>query len=288
MYSEGREIEVSPDELIVSMTDARGNITYANDIFCDIAGYTREEVIGKPHNMIRHPEMPKAVFKLLWDRVKKGKVIYAFVKNKAKNGDFYWVKAYVNPVMKNGRIDKMISYRKPISAYAKNTVTALYAQLVAYEKNHSAEESLAFLTDFLKERNLTYDVFVERLSQDKQVTNIEALKIDMPKYHNAHTLVQANIKNRVANGEKNIKVVDACCCEFGKWCEGVKHESFTSHASWREVLKHHEMMHQGLRNFVQKSDEGESAPILNQILGDIAVQTKHIFASLEDVIDHCA
>ena len=85
----GVERSFSPDEIIVSKTDTKGIITYANKIFLDIAGYTEDEVLGKPHNMIRHPDMPRCIFELLWQTIQQKKEIFAYVVNMAKNGDHY-------------------------------------------------------------------------------------------------------------------------------------------------------------------------------------------------------
>lgn len=84
-------------DFLVSQTDAKGKILFANEDFCNIAGYTLEELIGQPHNIVRHPDMPKAAFKDLWDTVKSGKVWKGYVKNKTKSGGFYWVFATVYP-----------------------------------------------------------------------------------------------------------------------------------------------------------------------------------------------
>jgi len=97
------EIVLTEDAFLVSETDKRGVITFANDEFIETSGYSKEELLGKPHNLVRHGDMPKAAFKDLWDTVQSGKVWTGFVKNKAKNGDFYWVFATVYP-MKNGYI----------------------------------------------------------------------------------------------------------------------------------------------------------------------------------------
>lgn len=84
-------------DFLVSQTDAKGKILFANEDFCSIAGYTLGELIGKPHNIVRHPDMPKAAFQDLWDTVKSGKVWKGYVKNKTKSGGFYWVFATVYP-----------------------------------------------------------------------------------------------------------------------------------------------------------------------------------------------
>ena len=92
-----QEVKLSIDTMIESETDAKGNIIFANSDFCDIAGYTIEELIGKPHNIVRHKDMPKAAFEDLWKTVKSGKPWKGFVKNATKSGDYYWVFATVFP-----------------------------------------------------------------------------------------------------------------------------------------------------------------------------------------------
>jgi aerotaxis receptor len=91
----GKEIVLDKDAFLVSETDAKGTIRFANEKFCEIAGYSVEELIGKPHNIIRHPDMPRAAFKDLWDTVKSGETWTGFVKNYTKNQDYYWVYATV-------------------------------------------------------------------------------------------------------------------------------------------------------------------------------------------------
>jgi PAS domain S-box-containing protein len=282
-----KELVVDPNELIVSMTDTKGKITYANDIFCTLAGYKKEEIMGKPHNIIRHPDIPRAVFKLLWDRVLNGETIYAFVKNQAKSGDYYWVKAYVFPIMENGRVEEIVSYRKPINDYAKKVIVQIYALLVDYERSHSVDESVAFLVNYLAERNLTYDQFIERLSMDKQVTNAEAINVDRKVHHDTHLIVKSNILKRVKDGEAAIKVPDACECEFGKWCESVRHESFTKCTSWSNTLRAHEQYHANLREYVSRAKNGESGDRLRALSNGLDEKIDEIFEYLEDALDHC-
>jgi PAS domain S-box-containing protein len=93
----GREIFFPASELIVSKTDLKGRLTYANRLFCRVAGYTEAELIGEQHSIVRHPDMPRSVFKLLWDTIEDRREIFAYVKNMAKNGDHYWVYAHVTP-----------------------------------------------------------------------------------------------------------------------------------------------------------------------------------------------
>ena len=88
-----QEVKLSADTMIVSETDAKGNIIFANRDFCKIAGYSIEELVGKPHNIVRHPDMPKAAFADLWKTIQAGNIWNGIVKNKTKNGGYYWVNA---------------------------------------------------------------------------------------------------------------------------------------------------------------------------------------------------
>jgi len=100
------EIALEPKKYIISSTDLKGNITDVNDCFVEISGYSREELIGNPHNIIRHPDMPKIVFKLMWERLKSGEDILALVKNLAKDGRYYWIFTTFESV-KNAKIEKL-------------------------------------------------------------------------------------------------------------------------------------------------------------------------------------
>ncbi len=121
LNSTGKEVTFQEEEQLVSITDTRGIITYANDIFCRVAGYTQEELIGKPHNLVRHPDMPKAAFADLWDKLKNGKSWRGFVKNRCKNGDYYWVDAFVTPLYQNGVVTGYQSVRtKPERAHVES------------------------------------------------------------------------------------------------------------------------------------------------------------------------
>ncbi len=161
------EVFFPEDEIIVSKTDLKGRITYANQTFCRIAGYTEAELMGQPHSIIRHPDMPRAVFKLLWDAVLDGREIFAYVKNMARNGDYYWVFAHVTPSYddKHNIIGFHSNRRVPDQAVVKNTIVPLYAEVLREEKKQqNGQKELAagfeFLVDFLKSRNTTYDSLI--------------------------------------------------------------------------------------------------------------------------------
>ncbi|MGE4281391.1 MAG: methyl-accepting chemotaxis protein [Magnetospirillum sp.] len=122
------EIVMTDGEMLVSRTDTGGRITFVNQAFVDISGYTRDELIGQPHNLVRHPHMPKEAFADLWATVKQGKPWEAFVKNRCKNGDFYWVRANVTPVMENGRTAGYVSIRSKPTREQVAAAESLYAR----------------------------------------------------------------------------------------------------------------------------------------------------------------
>ena len=109
------ETIVPKDELIISRTDLKGIITFANDTFAEISGYTTEELEGKPHSCVRHPDMPKAIFKDLWKSLEETGKWSGFVKNLRKDFGFYWVYAEISGVYKDGELVEYKSIRTPIS-----------------------------------------------------------------------------------------------------------------------------------------------------------------------------
>jgi PAS domain S-box-containing protein len=282
----GQEIEITEKDMIVSTTDRKGIILYANDMFCTVAGYDRKDIIGQPHNMIRHPEMPRVIFKLLWDRVIRGEMLYAFVKNISRNGDYYWVKAYVKPVMQNGAVVKITSYRKPLNEYAKNIIIDLYAALLQYEQTHSVDESLQYFLSYLEERDFTYDQFVDKLSLEKNVKNIAIRNIDFNKEKNNHIIYKEYIVNSINNKQfKELEKANNEVCTFANWIEDVSSESFSQDSAWKKVVSYHEKFHSSLNEFIQKSIDGNSSNNSNSLLRDLDDDIKNIFANLTIVRD---
>ena len=162
------------DEIIVSKTDLKGRITYANQVFLRIAQYTEEEVLGKPHNIIRHPDMPRCVFQLLWDTIQAGREIFAYVINRTKLGDYYWVFAHVTPTFDfHDRIVGYHSSRRVANRLAVEQVKKLYSELLKEERRCGSpraaiEASTALLLNYLGEQQLTYDEFVFSLARIKE------------------------------------------------------------------------------------------------------------------------
>ncbi|WP_320150989.1 methyl-accepting chemotaxis protein [uncultured Tolumonas sp.] len=132
----GKEINFSEHDQLVSTTDLKSNITYANSAFLNVAGYQLDELVGKPHNMIRHEDMPKIAFQDMWQKLKAGKAWRGLVKNKCKNGDYYWVDAYVTPIYENGTIVGYQSVRVKPEPKQKQTAETTYAQLRQQERQN--------------------------------------------------------------------------------------------------------------------------------------------------------
>ncbi len=148
------EIVLDPKRYIVSETDEKGKITFCNDYFIEICGYSKEELLGQPHSIIRHPDMPKVVFKLLWQTISQGKNINAVVKNLAKDGRYYWIFTEFES-RKDTDTGKIIGYtasRKSISKHVIGVISDLYAKLLEVEKSKGVEESEKYLIDFLKSK----------------------------------------------------------------------------------------------------------------------------------------
>lgn len=155
------ELNFSGDELIVSKTDTHGKITYGNELFLKLAGYAEKEILHQPHNIVRHPDMPKIIFKLLWDYLKEGKEIYAYVVNKSKNGDFYWVFANVTPSYdNNGKVVGYYSVRRKPSQKALNVIQPLYRQLLSAEKSGDISASEKMVNELLAKNGGRYDKFI--------------------------------------------------------------------------------------------------------------------------------
>jgi PAS domain S-box-containing protein len=159
------ERQMREDDFIVSKTDLKGRITYGNRIFIEFSGYSEAELLGTQHNIIRHPDMPRAVFKLLWDTIQAKKECNAYVKNMAKDGSFYWVFANVTPNFdNNGNVSGYFSVRRKPKASGVETVTGLYRAMLQEEQRAGARDAIAastrILTDLLAAKGLSYDELV--------------------------------------------------------------------------------------------------------------------------------
>lgn len=160
-----RERVMRDNDFIVSKTDTVGRITYGNQIFFEFSGYTEKELLGAPHNIIRHPDMPRGVFKLLWDTLGSGKECFAYVKNLAKDGSFYWVFANVTPDRDaHGKTVGYFSVRRKPRPEAVASVAAIYQAMLREEQRagprDAAAASMAWLVQVLTEKKTRYEEFV--------------------------------------------------------------------------------------------------------------------------------
>ena len=155
------EHEVRAVDVIVSKGNEAGDITYANPIFFKLAGYTQGELLDKPHSIIRHPDMPKIIFKFLWDNLKAGKSVNAFVKNLSKDGGFYWVLAQVRVALNpDGSFRNYVSTRKIMTENARKVIEPLYAELLAAEgSDGDMDASLKILESFLADNGASLETF---------------------------------------------------------------------------------------------------------------------------------
>ena len=159
------ELVMNDDDFIVSKTNTKGIITYANRTFIKFAGYTEEELIGKQQNIIRHPDMPRSVFKLLWSTIQNGKEIFAYVKNMSKDGSYYWVLANVSPVYDiNGTLIGYYSVRRKPKRESISIISDLYRKMLDEEKRVGTRDgmdaSTEILNNLLIEKKMSYEEFV--------------------------------------------------------------------------------------------------------------------------------
>ena len=171
----GTERFFDDDDIIVSKTDLKGRLTYCNRLFLDIAGYTEGECLGEPHSLIRHPHMPRCIFALMWKAIQDGREIFAYVINRAKNGDHYWVNAHVTP--SRDRTGTIVGYhsnrRVPDRVVLQTAIVPLYASLLAEEQKHANRKegmrgSTAMVAALLTEHGVEYDEFIAGLMNTRR------------------------------------------------------------------------------------------------------------------------
>ncbi len=153
------------DDFIVSKTDPTGRITYGNRIFIEFSGYSEPELLGTQHNIIRHPDMPRSAFALMWDTIKQKREFHAYVKNMAKDGSFYWVFANITPDLDaEGEICGYFSVRRKPRREVLPTLEALYAAMLRAERAAGPRDAIAagtkVLTDVLQQKGVGYDELV--------------------------------------------------------------------------------------------------------------------------------
>ncbi|MDO8699360.1 MAG: PAS domain-containing protein [Rhodoferax sp.] len=153
------------DDFIISKTDLKGRITYCNRIFIEFSGYSEQELLGAQHNIIRHPDMPRGVFKFLWDTLQAKKECFAYVKNMSKDGGFYWVMANVTPNLdEQGQVEGYFSVRRKPGRAAVAAMSDMYRMMLDEERRAGPKDacdvSLAMLTHVLNQKGVSYEEFI--------------------------------------------------------------------------------------------------------------------------------
>ena len=164
------EISFSKKKFIVSKTDVAGNILFVNQNFCDITGYGQEELMGQPHSVLRHPDMPQAIFYMIWKSLLAGMEVSAIVKNVAKSGKYYWVIADFSMQRdKYGKLESFTSFKRTAPIHVSETVEVLYDEMILSERKGGMEASLLFLETFLEDKKMSYSEYLEDLVEEKSI-----------------------------------------------------------------------------------------------------------------------
>lgn len=179
-----KEVPFEADELFFSTTDLRGIIQYGNDVFIRISGYPSETILGAPHNIIRHPDMPKCVFKLFWDTLKDNKPIGAYVKNMAADGRYYWVFAFAFPVN-----DGYLSIRFKPTSKVFDRVQEIYHRVLQHEKETSMDDAEPVLMDLVRKEGFRdYEDFMVQAAILELSSRDKALKSSNQATSNDHVV----------------------------------------------------------------------------------------------------
>ena len=164
-----KEIKLSSIRPILSRTDLTGKIKSCNSYFTEISGYSESELIGQPHNIIRHKDMPKIIFKLMWARLEENQNILAIVKNQSKSGDYYWVttmfETKYHPFTKEP--EAYLALRRAAPQKAVKAIKPLYAELLRIEDSKGIEASEEYLMQILRQENKSYDEYINDIVQYK-------------------------------------------------------------------------------------------------------------------------
>ncbi len=159
------KIVLNPKKYLVSKTDIDGIIEYGNDYFIEVSGYSETELIGKPHSILRHPDMPKVIFKIMWERIQEGGNFLAIIKNKAKDGRYYWIYTdfEINLDKVTNKPISYLAYRQAITDKIIAQIEPLYKKLVELEKSSDIDTAQKYFIGYLEEKGKSYDEYIEEL-----------------------------------------------------------------------------------------------------------------------------
>ena len=161
-----KEVKLKEEDFIVSKTDTKSKILYGNKMFIEISGYSEEELLGKPHNILRHPDMPRCAFKILYDHIQNGKEWFGFVKNLRKDGGYYWVFANISPTFDNsGNIVEYYSVRRKPREGFRYIIEPLYQHLKSIEASEGMEGSLEAVEELLKKKGMNFNELMIKIQK---------------------------------------------------------------------------------------------------------------------------
>lgn len=171
MQNTSQELQMRDDDFIVSKTDPKGKITYGNQTFIEFSGYDEKHLLDQPHNVIRHPDMPRAVFRLMWNVLQEGKEFFGLVKNLSNSGQFYWTFAHVTPSYDlDGKLLGYYSVRRCPQRSSIESIEPVYQQMCRLEAEHSSSKdamdaSLNYLNQQISNTGKSYNEFILSLEQ---------------------------------------------------------------------------------------------------------------------------
>ena len=168
--STNKEIELKDDDIAISRTDMSGNILYYNNVFSRVSGYDRSELLNMPHSILRHPDMPKAIFYAIWQSILCGIPINAIIKNFTKEGDYYWI--HIKFIVQRDNHNNIVSFLsngRAVPKYAIEKIEPLYKNLLEDEYKHGRDSSIKLLASFLNRENIaSYNDYICKIIQKKE------------------------------------------------------------------------------------------------------------------------
>ena len=190
-----KEMNISNQNMMVTKTDMQGNIIYINDNFSDIVGYEQKEIIGTPHDALRHPDMPEVIFFLIIKAIERGEKIQTIVKNLSKSGEYYWAITDFEPEHEeSGKISSFFAFREAIPEDNIYELIELYQTLLHIEKRRGVEASLHYLNNYLSDNHISYNELMQMMSRPKGLIKRILVKSFAPKDAEKRTYRKSNDK----------------------------------------------------------------------------------------------